>query len=181
MMLKNLNSRERNLAFLLGAIAFLLLNLFFLPKLTVGNRSAKNKHTELKARLAAAEGWIQKEAYWTVRRDWLAKTEPQLTADRGDSATQLEQLQEAAKESGLKIGEIQLLQIKETEFLHPVGVQLTVNGPWAGLVRFVARIQDPQSFNVIPRFSIRSDQEPPNVLCELEIQKWFHTPSESAP
>lgn len=180
-MLTRLNARERMLALLLGGTAFLLLNLLFLPKLTAGNRAAKQKNQELKAQVSAAEAWMAKEAYWTERAKWLAETEPVLNAAREDSATQLEELQKSAREHGLTLADVQLLQLDETPFYQPVGARLTVRGPWPGMVRFVAALQDPALFDVIPRFSIKSDQEPPDVVCELEVQRWFHKPSEEQP
>lgn len=172
-MLTKLNSRERTLALMLGLVLFLLLNLFFLPKLTAANRTARQKNTELKAQLTAAEGWVAKKNYWAEHKQWLDETEPVLNAAREESATQLEQLQAAAKANGLAISDIQLLQLDETEFYQPVGARLTISGPWPGVVKFIAGLQNPALFDVIPRFSMRSDQEPPNVRCELEIQRWF--------
>lgn len=174
MNLKNLSPRERTLALLSGGTLFIVLNLLFLPKLTAANRAAHQKNSELKAQLAAAEGWIAKEDYWTKRRDWLEETEPSLSVARQDSATQLEQLQAAARKLSLQLEDVQLLQLPEAEFYQPVGVKFTVNGPWAGLVKFVADLQDPKLFDVIPRFSIKSDREPPNIHCEMELQRWFH-------
>lgn len=181
MSLRNLNARERTLALVLAGTAFLLLNLFVLPRLVAANRTAKQKTAELQAQLAAAEGWMDKKAHWEEREKWLNATEPSGNAERQDSATQLEDLQASARNLGLKIDEVQLLQLEETEYYHPVGAKLTVSGPWAGLVKFVARLQDPALFDVIPRFSIKSGDQPPNVICEMEIQRWFHTTPENTP
>lgn len=171
-----LNARERNLAVLLAVTGFLLLNLIFLPKLMAANRAGRQKAAELQAQLAAAESWMAKEAYWNERKDWLEKTEPALNAAREDSATQLENLQASARKFDLAITDVQLLQLDSTEFYQPVGARLAVNGPWPGLVQFVAGLQDPAQFDVITRFSAKSDDEPSKVQCELEVQRWFHKP-----
>jgi hypothetical protein len=42
------------------------------------------------------------------------------------------------------------------------------------VVEFIADLQDPKLFDVIPRFSVKSEEEPPNVRCELEVQRWFY-------
>lgn len=173
-MLKNLSPSERRLALISASTAFIVLNLIFLPRLTAGNHAARQKNTELKTQLTAAETWIAKEAYWAERKKWLEETEPELNAAREDSATQFEELQASARKFGLKLDEVQLLQLPETEFYQPIGARLMVTGPWPGLVQFVAALQDPQLFDVIPRFRIKSDQEPPNVQCEMEVQRWFH-------
>lgn len=174
MNLRTLSPRERNLALLLGATAFLLLNLLFLPKLGAWNRVARQKHTELKGELAAAQGWTARQSYWGERRKWLEDNEPELTGPRRDSATQLEEIQAAARKYGLTLSDIQLLQLKPNEYFHPVGARITLHGPWKGLVDFMADLQNPELFHVVPRFNVKSDQEPPNVRCELEIQRWFH-------
>ncbi len=177
----SLNAREQALAIGLGTVIFAVLNLIFLPKLIAYNKAAGQKKTELTGQIAAAQGWIAKRQEWNARKAWLDQTEPPLRAARGESATQLEELQHAAREAGLTIADVQLLQLAPTEFYHPVGARLTVKGPWAGLVTFVGGLQNPGLFNVIPRFSIRSDDPPPNVQCELEIQRWLLAPKESTP
>ncbi len=177
-MLKKLSPTERRLALISAGTAFIVLNLIFLPMLTAGNRASKNKNTELKAQLTAAETWIAKDVYWAERKKWLEETQPNLNAVREGSATQLEELQSRARKFGLKMDEVQLLQLPETEFYQPIGARFVVTGPWPGLVQFVAALQDPKIFDVIPRFRIKSDQEPPNVHCEMEVQRWFHKSTE---
>jgi len=180
-MLKNLNPREQRLALALGIVALLLVNLLLLPKLMAFTRAGHQKNAELQAQVAAAEGWIAKKDYWAERKDWLEKTEPTLNAAREDSATQLELLQKTARKFGLAITDIQLLQLDPVEFYQPVGARLTVAGPWSGLVQFVSGLQEPELFDVITRFSVKSDDPPPNVQCELEIQRWFHSPETANP
>ena len=180
MNLSQLSPRERNLALMLGVTAFLILNILFLPKLMTGNRTAKQRNVELKAELAASESWIKQQAYWDKRKKWLEETEPELTGDRRDSATQLEDLQKAARAAGIKIDEVQLLQLPVQEFYHPVGARFTVSGTWENMVKFLQDAQEPDQFDVIPKFSIKSDQEPPNVICEMEMQRWFRLPEEAA-
>jgi len=174
--MRKLNPREAALALALGTTAFLLLNLFFLPKLIASNRVAKQRGIELRSQLTAAEGWVRQEAYWRERREWLEKTEPTLDERGNATASQLEDLQKTARDSGLALNDLELLSLAQTEFYHPVGVKFTAVGPWPALVRFLAKYQQPDLFDVIPRISIRSDQEPPNVQCEMELQRWFHNP-----
>ena len=180
-MMKNFNAREKGLALGLALVVFLVLNFTFLPGLIGGNKEARKKTAELQAQVTAAETWVARRDYWNERREWLEKTEPSLRAARADSATQLEHLQKAAREEGLTLGEVQLLQLPAAEFYQPIGARLTISGPWSGFVRFISGLQNPALFNVIPRFSIRSDDPPPNIRCELEIQRWFLIPKESTP
>jgi Tfp pilus assembly protein PilO len=180
-MLKNLSPRERQLALALGMVVFLIINLVFVPQLIGFNRTGKQKNAELKAQLQAAEGWVARKAYWNTRKDWLEKTTPSLNTARQDSANQLELLQKTAREFGLQITDINLLQLDPTEYYQPVGARLTVQGPWSGLVQFVSGLQNPELFDVIPRFSVKSADPPPNVTCELEIQRWFHLPPTTDP
>lgn len=177
----NLNPREQRLALGLAGAILLMLNLLFLPKLIAFNKANRQKHAELSAQVAAASAWLAKRDDWNRRREWLEKTEPDLQAAREDSAMQLEQLQQSARACDLVIADVQLLQLPPAEFYQPVGARLTVKGPWEGLVRFVSGLQNPELFNVIPRFSIRSDDPPPNVQCELEVQRWLHFPKETTP
>jgi len=179
--LKNLNTREKTLAFLLAGIGFLLLNLLVLPKLTAANRANKSNHTELQAELNAAQGWMSRKDFWAERKQWLEENEPALGAARQDNVTQLEELQQLAKNFDLKISDVQLLQLVEAPFYSPVGAKLSVVGPWSGLVQFLAQLQTPTRFNVVPRFSIKSAEELANIQCEMEIQRWFRKNAEVTP
>jgi len=172
-MLKNFSPRERNLALALGTIVFLVLNLIFMPRLLAYTREARRKQAELQAKATAAKSWVEREAYWNRRKEWIEKTEPAAKAAREDSARQFEELQALARQYGLKIADVQLLQLDAAEFYHPVGARFAVSGPWPELVKFVSGLQNPDRFNVIPRFSVKSDDPPPNVQCELEIHHWL--------
>lgn len=172
-MLKNFNAREKRLALGLGVVIFLMLNLLFLPKLIAGNKARRQKNAELTAQVAAARTWVTRRDYWNERKAWLEKTEPILHAAREDSAAQLESFQKAAREHDVSLSDIQLLQLPAAEFYQPIGARLTVKGSWSGLVAFVSGLQNPELFNVIPRFSVRSDDPPPHVQCDLEVQRWL--------
>jgi len=178
---KNLNPREQRLALGLGAVVFLMLNLLFLPRLLAFNRESIRKNTELQAQVTSAHVWTARRDYWNERKAWLEKTAPALAEAREGSASQLEQLQQSARELGLTLTDISLLQLPSQAFYQPIGTRLTVKGPWSGLVRFVSGLQNPEKFYVIPRFSIRSDDPPPNVQCELEVQRWYLAPEVAAP
>ncbi len=180
-MMKNFSPQERKLALALGLIVFLIINLIFLPQLLTYNKAAKKKRSELQAQIAAAKDWVEQKAYWTQRKEWLEKTEPSVNTAREDSAAQFEELQAAARHHGLTITEVQLLQLDSTEFYQPVGARFVASGPWPGLVKFISGLQNPQLFNVIPRFSVRSADPPPNVTCELEIQHWLSSSVKETP
>lgn len=171
--LNNLKPRERFLAFVLLGIALMLLNLLLLPQLIAANREGKKKGAELTAKLGAAEGWMARKNFWAERKKWILENQPVIAEGRADSLNQLETLQKAAKESDLAVSDIQLLQLAETAFYTPVGARFTVRGPWSGMVNFLDNLQTPLRFNVVTRFSIKSAEEPTQIQCEMEIQRWF--------
>jgi hypothetical protein len=175
-----ISPREKLLAVMLGGIAFLLVNLFFLPTLLTANRLDRQKGAELRAELTAAQNWIKQGDYWREREEWLHKEEPTLTERGNASANQIENLQKLSRQNGLQLRDLQLLNLQEAQYYNPVGVRFTIVGPWSGVVRFMAALQGPTLFNVIPRITIRSATEPSQVHCEMELQEWFHKHLEEA-
>ena len=176
MILNKLSPSEQRLAGLLAAVVFLLINLFLLPRLHSANTEGGKKREELRLQLAAAQTWMKQQDYWQKREQWIREAQPKLTDPGQETATQLERLQRQAKDIGLELRDITLLPLADQPFFKPVGVRFTARGSWPALVRFLAHFQTPVSFNVIPQISIRSAQEPQNVHCEMELQRWFQNP-----
>ena len=171
-----LNPRERNLAFLFGVVVFILVNLFLLPRLHTGNTQGRKVRAELEMQLTAAQGWVSQNDFWQHRADWIREAQPKLDDPGQETAAQLEQLQQQAHKFGLELRDISLLPLAEQQFYKPVGVRFVASGSWPALVRFLAYFQTPETFTVIPNISIRSDQNPPNILCEMELQRLFQLP-----
>lgn len=178
--MRKLNDNEKKLALLLSVTLFILGNLIFLPGLLNARAESGKKIEELQLQVVAAEVWMNQSEYWAIREAWIQETEPALDRRGGATADQLEELQETTKRFDLEMSEVQLLPPEQTEFFDALSVRFTVAGEWSALVQWLAELQSPSNFNVIPRFSLRSDAEPTRVHCEMELQRWFrHPPADS--
>lgn len=171
--MKKFSPSETRLAVAAGATIFLVLNLMLVPRLLTANREAAARVRDLQAQVAAAETWIGQTDFWAERRQWLQETEPSLEEQGRAAADQLEELQAHAADLGLILTDVELLSPPATEFYNPLGARFTAIGPWPAFVDFIAGLQDPELFDVFPRFILRSDSDALNIRAELEMQRWY--------
>jgi hypothetical protein len=84
-----------------------------------------------------------------------------------------------AEKSGLKIAEETLLPGEEADGSRVALLQSKITGPFSGVATFLFELQNPTAWRSVEKMIIRSDNEPPNVIVEMEIRQYFRT-SESA-
>src|SRR5262249_34702979 len=74
--LTRMNPRERRLAYAVGGILFLLVNLFIWNALLGMSADARAQYAERRADRAAQEVYVADEKMWQHRADWLKKNQP---------------------------------------------------------------------------------------------------------
>ncbi len=159
--MRALTSKEKRLLFFLLGALFLLLNVVAL-KTFLGRRAA------LQANIAALEGeLVQSRAilgqkdYWAERAQWLA-------------TNHIEFVESTAKQSGLTYtrrggGPVP----SEGRPYAEVFDASTVRGDMKSLVEWLSKLQQPKEFRAIKQLRIKSAEEPPNVVCDIEVARWF--------
>jgi hypothetical protein len=85
-----------------------------------------------------------------------------------------------AEKSGLKIAEETLLPGEEVDGARAAVLQTKITGPFSGVATLLFDIQNPTSWRSVEKMLIRSDNEPPNVIVEMEVRQYFRS-SDSTP
>jgi hypothetical protein len=57
----------------------------------------------------------------------------------------------------------------------------TVKGDMKSLVEWLSKLQQPKEFRAVKQLRIKSADEPPNVVCDIEVARWFRPVEGQAP
>jgi hypothetical protein len=168
-----LTPKERKLLTALLIVAFLMANLFGLPRLARQQTLLQTQIKNLRAQQDVAQTWFKEKDLWTERKAWLETNQPKLATSSDASATFLAALQQSAKDNKIKIAEQKLLEPDKRPGCQGVSVRLTVNGSFDSLIKWLNTIQQPNLFQPVLKFKLKIDSEPPNMRCELDIARWY--------
>ncbi len=171
--MRALTSSEKRLSLFLGVALFLIANVFLLNAWLQGTKAMRQQRTDLSNLLIEQEIWLEDEAYWTERRQWLDANQPMAAADGSAGTSLLEFVRTSASQHGVQILQQSLAEPNINPDYHEHSVQLRVSANLEGLARWLAEIQKPESFHAITAFNLKSDKEPPTVLCDLQIARWY--------
>jgi hypothetical protein len=108
-------------------------------------------------------------------RDWMQQhPSPTEKADAANTAL-LNMVRSIAEKSGLKIAEETLLPGEDADGALAAVLQTKITGPFSGVATFLFEIQNPTAWRSVEKMMIRSDNEPPNVVVEMEIRQYFRS------
>lgn len=158
---------------LLGAL-FLLLNAVAL-KTFLGRRAALQANiATLEADLMQSRTVLGQKDYWTERAQWLEANQPTDDVSTVDDDNRfIEFVESTAKGSGLNYtrrggGPVP----SEGRPYAEVFDASTVKGNMKSLVGWLSKLQQPKEFRAIKQLRIKSG-EPPEVICDVEVARWF--------
>ncbi len=180
--MRALTSKERRLLFALLGALFLLLNVVAL-KTFLGRRAALQANiATLEAELMQSRTVLGQKDYWTERAQWLESNQPtddMTTVD--DDNRFIEFVESTAKESGLAYtrrggGPVS----SEGRPYAEVFDASTVKGNMKSLVEWLSKLQQPKEFRAIKQLRVKSG-EPPEVICDIEVARWFRPVGGQAP
>lgn len=175
--MRKLAPNEKTLFLILCGAVFLAFNLLSL-KIFLSKKQAlqleieKEKSTlqeghttvELAQILEPASSWIHQHPL------------PVWTPDQASSELLKCERDEAEKDN-LKIVEENLLLSHNSKNADSVSVQVKINGPFEGVVKFLFALQNPTAWRAIDKFVMKSDTEPTKVIMELELKQFFKLPT----
>lgn len=171
--LQKMNRRERMLAMGVGAVLFLLVNLFIWSSLLGGLKSAR-------ARLAAHQSerkeqtvFLQERKLWETRNDWLQKHQPTLKGPM-EASTLLDELKQAASKHNVLIENPSIGSGETTANHQAVFATIETKSPWQPLVQFLYDVQKPESFVVFESVNLAIDSSDPTMMRgKFKVARWF--------
>jgi hypothetical protein len=176
--MRKLAPNELRLLIIFSTAIFLALNLFALRAWKDARAAITLDTGTVCARMDESRMWIDGASGLESGHEWIAAHPPKTaTADEASTGL-LQMVRAAAEESGLKINEENLLPATETALGHAATLQTKLAGPFSGVTKFLFAMQSPTAWRSVPKLTIRSDTEPPNVLVEMEVQQYYTPPGQ---
>ncbi len=171
--LAQMNQRERLLAFSIGGILFLLINLAIWSALFGMSAEARKDYAEQKATRTEQKVYLKEEKMWKRRADWLKKNQPQLT-NPAEGSTLLTQVKEIAGKHNVLIENPQIGGVENAPSHQSVSATFETKSGWGELVRFLYDTQRPEGFIVFENVNLMVDATDPTVMRgRFKIAKWF--------
>ena len=171
--MRKITKNERLLlALLLGAL-FVFLNVFAFQAVKRLNTQLKAQHEELRNQQVVAETWLEERTAWAEKKAWLDENQPKLGDEGAASSALLQHLTTSARRHSITVLEQKLLDAESTSKYREVSVRLKVSGSLKGLSQWLCEVQEPKLFQAVKTFSVKSAKKPPDVICVLEVARWY--------
>jgi hypothetical protein len=181
--MRKLQKSERNLLLIFSVAVFLALNLFALRAWLQHRSKVTAKLAESRTALAGAQSWITAAEAIEPVRDWLKEHPAPANTHEGASTELLNLVRNIAEKAELKILEETLLSSDGQKSGRFVVLQTKLGGPFGSVAKFLFELQSPVSWRAVNKMTVRSDNEPPNVVVDMEIRQYYRSaqPPKSKP
>lgn len=179
--MRKLATNERRLLIFFLSAVFLAINLLAARAWMGWRASLVSKISALDSQLAEAQVWAEGAAAIGPAREWMVAHPPQESTPDQASTGLLNTLRGAAEGAGLKVAEENLLPAAPLATGNAVTLQTKLSGPFSGVAKALFSLQSPTAWRSVPKLTIRSDAEPPNVLVDMEVRQYYLAPSSTGP
>ncbi|MGI8890795.1 MAG: hypothetical protein ACR2G0_08450 [Chthoniobacterales bacterium] len=171
--LSQMNQRERMLSLTIGAILFVLINLFLWSTLFGMSGNARADYAKEHAARKEQEVYLEEEGTWQKRADWLKTKQPRLT-NPAEASSLLTQVKEIASKHDVQVENPQIGPVEKAPSHQAVSATFETKSGWTPLVHFLYDTQKPENFAVFEMVNLMIDPTDPTVMRgRFKIAKWF--------
>ena len=164
---------EKRLSLVLG-VAILVMGTFYLVSYLLDIESDLGlKIRGLEANANTDQVWLREKQFWLDRKQWIDQKQPRAAAGAVPQSELLQSLTTSAQNHKLTIQEQSFADAKSTANYQAVAVRLKLTGTLEDVVRWLAEVQQPEKFQAVTNFSLKSQAKPPAVDLELEVARWY--------
>jgi hypothetical protein len=171
--LRKWSKGEKRLSIILG-IAILLMGTFYLVSYLLDIESGLAlKIQGLEANANTDQVWLREKQFWLDRKKWIDQKQPRVAPGTVPQSELLQALTTSAQNHKLTIQEQSFADAKSTPNYQAVAVRLKLTGTLEDVVRWLVEVQQPEKFQAVTNFSLKSQEKPPAVDLELEVARWY--------
>jgi Type II secretion system (T2SS), protein M subtype b len=178
-MKRSLNQREKRLLALCIGTIFIVFNVLIFREFGIRRKAMLASLEDMEQRVAINNGLISDRPVWEKRLAWLDTHMPYTDSAGRSQGQLLEDLQNAALDSELKITSQTLLEPLALDHCNEVAVSLRVRGDQEKMMRLLLMLQAPDRFTAIKAFDLqldtRSKEKTPQAECNLTVARWFNS------
>ena len=180
--MRKLAKSETRLLLIFSAAVFLAVNLFAVRAWLSHRAGVLAAISETRSAISTSRSWMTAAEALEPAREWMQQHPSPVEKPDTANAGLLNTMRSMAEKSGLKIAEETLLPGEEADGARAAVLQTKITGPFSSVATFLFDVQNPTSWRSVEKMMIRSDNEPPNVVVEMEIRQYFRpADSNSAP
>lgn len=164
---------EKRLSIIL-VIAIFLMGTFYLVSYLLDIESGLAlKIQGLEANANSDQVWLREKQFWLDRKKWIDQKQPRAATGTVPQSELLQSLTTSAQNHKLTIQEQSFADAKSTPNYQAVAVRLKLTGTLEDVVRWLVEVQQPEKFQAVTNFSLKSQEKPPAVDLELEVARWY--------
>ena len=178
--MRKLAKSETRLLLIFSTAVFLAVNLFAVRAWLSHRAGVLAAISETRSAISSSRSWMTAAEALEPARDWMQEHPSPVQKPDAANTELLNTVRSMAENSGLKITEETLLPGEEVDGARAAILQTKITGPFSGVATFLFDIQNPTSWRSVEKMMIRSDNEPPNVVVDIEIRQYFR-PTDSSP
>jgi hypothetical protein len=171
--LRKLTKSEQRLSTILIIALFATANFYGLSYLFDLNSASSQEVSDLRSQLNSNEIWLKEKDLWIHRKQWIGATQPRIRPNQVPQSELLESVTAIAKADQLEIQEQSFGENLTTPNYQSVAVRLKLSGALQNVIKWLVQVQQPELFQAVTSFSLKSANEPPTVSLELEIARWY--------
>ena len=164
---------EKRLSIILGSALFLMGTFYLVSYLLDIENGLALKIQGLQANANTDQVWLREKQFWLDRKKWIDQKQPRVAAGAVPQSELLQSLTTSAKDHKLAIQEQSFADAKSTANYQAVAVRLKLTGNLEDVVRWLVDVQQPEKFQAVTNFSLKSQEKPPAVDLELEVARWY--------
>ena len=168
-----LTKREKRLSIILGFALFAVINFYGLSYLFDLMSEYSRDVADLRSQEHSNDVWLKERDLWLNRKQWIEATQPRIRPNQVPQSELLESVTTSAKANQLEIQEQSFGENRSTPNYQSVAVRLKLSGALQNVIKWLVQVQQPELFQAITSFSLKSASEPPTVTLELEIARWY--------
>ncbi len=172
-LLQRITPRERWLASIVAGIVFLLANLALVRGVVVKQAALRSELAGKNLEWSALETLSAQKELWVKRDAWLRDKQPPVGNPEMSGVEFLEQIQALAAKTGVSIINPAIGAFEKTSSYEASPITLETKSTPASLIRFLARLQNPEAFVVLESADLKIDPEDPATMHgSFRIAKW---------
>jgi hypothetical protein len=171
--LRKLTKSEKRLSAILVIAAFAMANFYGLGYLFDSLSTLSGEVSALRSQAHSNDIWLKEKDLWLARKRWIGAAQPRIRPNQVPQSELLESLTTSARSNQLEIQEQSFGENKSTPNYRSVAVRLKLGGALQNVIKWLVQIQQPELFQAITSFSLKSANEPPTLSLELEVARWY--------
>jgi type II secretory pathway component PulM len=179
--MRALTAKEKRLLIGLVGALFVLLNVVGLQAFLNRQRALQANIVQLESQLMEGRALLEEQGLWQERATWLDVNQPgDDISTTDDDAKFYEFVESSAKSAGLEYTRRDAGNLPNAGPFAEVFDTSLVKGKMESLVKWLNELQQPKAFRAIKQISIKSG-EPPEVVAEVEVARWYRPTQGEAP